>query len=429
MAADASSSRRVERSVRLYPWYQFAYGSMAWLPVYLLYLLEYVSLAQVIQLEAAYYLLVVLLEVPSGYFSDVVGRRVTLLISASAYVGANAVFLVVGAFDGFSLLLLAQALRAVGSSFNSGTDASFHYDLLYSLNRADEYASREAVAARNAFLANALAALAGGLLGAIDLRLAFALSLLASAGSLAIVWCCAEPPKHAATEAAGVGFADQLRRCLGYLRRAKLAWLFCFAVLMIVINHIPYEYYQPYIALLGERSRLPQASQPVIAGVHVFITMWISAWFAAASIRLRNRFGVTAVLLSATLLQVLMMVLMGLWLSHVVLWLVVLRSTPRALMTAPLNAAITPMIDQRQRATYLSIQSLAGRLTLALMLGSLSLVSGSADPIEQIEGISWSSLSRALLISAAVGLAGFLALFVTARRLREPAADALVKPQ
>ena len=40
--------------------------------------------ALVLRLEAIYYVAVVVLEVPSGFFSDVVGRKPTLLISSLA---------------------------------------------------------------------------------------------------------------------------------------------------------------------------------------------------------------------------------------------------------------------------------------------------------------------------------------------------------
>ena len=69
----------MEKNIRLYPWFQFATSIMAWLPVFFLYFNQFVSFAEVIQLGAIYYLSVCICEVPSGYFSDRVGRRVTLI--------------------------------------------------------------------------------------------------------------------------------------------------------------------------------------------------------------------------------------------------------------------------------------------------------------------------------------------------------------
>ena len=73
-------ARGLERNTTLYPWYRAGYEAYFWLPVFFLYFNERFSIERVLQLEAIYFLSVVLLEVPSGYFSDRIGRRPTLLI-------------------------------------------------------------------------------------------------------------------------------------------------------------------------------------------------------------------------------------------------------------------------------------------------------------------------------------------------------------
>ena len=74
----------LQRNVLLYPWFRAASDGMAWITVFFLYMSQHVPLDQVIQLSAVYYLSVFVLEVPSGYFSDRIGRRLTLLIAALA---------------------------------------------------------------------------------------------------------------------------------------------------------------------------------------------------------------------------------------------------------------------------------------------------------------------------------------------------------
>jgi MFS family permease len=64
------------------------------MPVFVLYFLQHMPLADVLRLEAIYYVAVVILEVPSGYFSDRVGRRPTLLISTiCAFIACTTFFL------------------------------------------------------------------------------------------------------------------------------------------------------------------------------------------------------------------------------------------------------------------------------------------------------------------------------------------------
>ncbi len=104
-----------------------ASDGLAWIAVFFLYMSQVLPMAQVIQLSAIYYLSVFALEVPSGYFSDRFGRRVTLLISASSMVIANICFLIGGSFGWFAV---AQFFLAAGIAMQSGTDIALHYDSL-----------------------------------------------------------------------------------------------------------------------------------------------------------------------------------------------------------------------------------------------------------------------------------------------------------
>jgi hypothetical protein len=91
-------------------------------------------------------------------------------------------------------------------------------------------------------------------------------------------------------------------------------------------------------------------------------------------------------------------------LSILIVALILFRSVPRALMTAPMNAAVAPLVGSSQRAIFLSIQSFAGRLAFAGFLAGLSLVASESGQT------FWSPLSTQLLISAGFGFTGLFAL-------------------
>ena len=410
----------LRRNVQLYPAYVAARDAMFWMPVFFLFFSDYLPLESVLRIEAIYYTAIVITEIPSGYFSDRVGRRWSLLISSAMLLGAHGLFFVApvivdSARAVFALFAVAQVMLAAGFAFNSGTDASFHFDSLAALGSEGDYANREAVASRNSFLASATAAFIGGLAASVDLRYAYALSFGAAAVSFVLVLKFIEPtgqpgePADAESSSPG-GLLRQILHCLGYLRQPVLAWLFAFGVTMVMLNHVPYEFYQPYIRLVFEERALRPSAAPMTAGTHMALTMLAGSWFAARSVKLRDRVGLTAALLLAAAVQLLLIGSMAFVLSGVVVALVLLRTAPRALMTAPLNAAVTPRIEKQHRATYLSIQNLTGRLAFSLLLLGLASVVG--------EPLAWDQLSHMLVICFVVGLSAIALLVVMSRASR-----------
>ncbi|PCI35972.1 MAG: MFS transporter, partial [Elusimicrobia bacterium] len=71
-------------NLRLFPIYLVLIRLDFWLPVFFLYFNSLFSFQHVLALEAIYYAAVVLLEIPSGYYSDRVGRKRALLTAAAA---------------------------------------------------------------------------------------------------------------------------------------------------------------------------------------------------------------------------------------------------------------------------------------------------------------------------------------------------------
>ena len=344
----------MQRNIRLYPLYVIFFNTMAWLPVFFLYFNQHLSFEQVLQLEALYYAAVVLLEVPSGYFSDSVGRRPTLLISAIAFTLSYGLFFI---GDNFIIFAVGQILLAIGFAFSSGTDTSFHYDSLAAVNQEDQYGDREASVARNGFIASAVTIFLGGLVGIFALRYAYAISFFGALGAVIVVFFFKEPTLRQVDEAPSGGFGNQLRLIIGYLRKPGLFWLFAFAILMTILNHVPYEFYQPYINLLGDDLSFLSNQTSLVAGIVMGVSMLLGAFAAGRSVWLSDQIGIGATLLLATSLQTFLIFMMGLTLNALIIPLILLRAVPSGLMRAPINAAIAPQVAQAQRATYLSIQS------------------------------------------------------------------------
>ena len=391
----------LNRNATLYPWYAALYNAFFWMPVFFLYFSEHLTLGGVLTLESIYYASVVLLEVPSGYASDAYGRRRTLLISSTLLVGAYLLFFWADGFAGFAV---AQVALAGGIAFQSGTGTSFHYDSLAAAGQAEEYEEREGIVTRNSLAATALAAVLGGAAGIWGIRWAYALSALTAGGALLLTLQFVEPSTESDEETPP--FGEQLVATAGDLKDPVLLWLFAYAVVMTMLNHVPYEFYQPYLELAATDIDVGEGAT-LGTGLHMGITTLIGAFLARRGVELDKQIGTGPTLLAATALQLIVICGMAALLHPAIALLIFLRGLPKAIATAPLRAAVTPRLNKSRRATYLSLQSLVGRLSFAGLLVGLGSVAGTVEPG------SWPALSRLLWICGGIGLAGFVGLAAT----------------
>lgn len=386
----------VERNLRLYPVYQILRNAFFWLPIFFLYFLSVLSLEQALLLEAIYYVAAVALEVPSGHLADRLGRRPTLILAMLADVGAAVVFATTGAFAPF---VAAQVLKAAGHAFNSGADSALLFDSLRELEREPEIGPREAQAFSAGLIATAIAALVGGLSAGVDLRIAWLLTALTSVGGLVIALLFQEPERGEAGQGVSQALAGVARR----LRDPALRWIFVFVVGMVVLNHVPYEFFQPYVELLLGTSDSGYSFTPAVTGVLAAAMALGGALASRGAMRVRARFGVRPSLLAAMALQLVIIAAMAIALAPWVLVFVLLRSTPMGLLNPIMLAEVHPRVETRIRATYLSLQSFAGRLAFAVCLAlSSRAVAGLETSHEAMAQVLWAYLAGGLLLGVAL---------------------------
>lgn len=118
------------------------------------------TLSEIFYLQAIFATVVVLLEAPSGYLADKMGRRGVLLIGSVAH-GAGYLFLVFA--DGFWPLVVFEVILGVAMSMMSGADLALLYDTERAINKAEEEHSHSiAHLASTKAYANGAGALLGG---------------------------------------------------------------------------------------------------------------------------------------------------------------------------------------------------------------------------------------------------------------------------
>ena len=357
-----------------------------WTPLFVLYFSTVVTLKQIFLLEAIYYASVFVLEVPSGYFSDFFGRKRTLLISTMALSVSYLLFFIGGSFEMFAI---AQFFLAIGFSFSTGTDTSLHYALLSSLGKEKEYGDREARLSSKFYISIALAAILGGLLAWFnEYRIAYGMSLLFAVVSFLIVAGMKDPdaenkeePRHP---------FEQMKSVFVKLKDPTLKYLFVFSVIIVVLNHIPYELYQIYIdrMLRSFDHELLAETNTIILGFHTALSMLMASFFAKRATGVQKVFGTKLSLIILIIIQTVLIAAMGVRASYLVVILLVLRGLPGAISNPIIRAETTHKLEPSLRATYYSTKSLLGRISFAGVLVLFNLAPGGGFNNSVILGTS-----------------------------------------
>jgi MFS family permease len=400
------------RTIALYPWFKFFQNLIFYQAVWFLFFQQELTPSEAILLYAVYDLSSTILEVPSGYMSDRWGRRITLVAAGVAGVVAGAL-LTFGA--GFAVFALAQICLGASAAFASGTDSAILYESLADADRADEVEAQELRAWRFSFAALAASAVTGGALAQISFTLPFLGTALAFGAATLVALALTEPKRTFADMPQGGEWA-RLASLKGALSEPVLIWLMVLGVLMYGFSHLPFVFGQPFILEALDGIGLA-GDAPLVSGAVTTAMMLISVATSLAAPRLRRRLGLVGILLVAFAIQIGLIAVLALTSSAAAIAILFLRMVPDSLSRPFVLARIQPELSRESRATYLSLRSLAARLTFA---ASLALAAGTTSAT----GTLIHDDIRAILgVYAVVGVVALIALAVTARHI------ALDRPQ
>jgi len=125
------------------------------------------SMKDIMILQAVYSIAIVVLEIPSGYMADVIGRKKTLIIGA---VFGTLGFTTYSLSFGFMGFLVAEIILGIGQSCISGADSAMLYDSLLDKGEEKQYTRFEGRITSLGNVAEAIAGILGGLLAGFAIR-------------------------------------------------------------------------------------------------------------------------------------------------------------------------------------------------------------------------------------------------------------------
>ncbi len=314
------------------------------------------SMSQILILQAAFSIIIVLTEVPSGYFSDIVGRKASIVMGVIfGFLG----FLVYSFSFGFVGFLIAEIVLGIGSSFISGADSAMLYDSLLDMEREGEYKKIEGRVTAIQGWSEGLAAILGGLAAVVSLR--FPVYLETAAVFLAIPFAMSlrEPKRKSFLDNAEGNFRAIIRIVKFSLHEhLEIKWLIIYGALLGSSTLLMTWFVQPILKQAG----LPLVLFGAIWAVLNLFLGFFSYW----AYKVENFFGRRKSLVILILLTVagyILLSLLGkfLWASVFILIFYFIRG----LNVPILKDYINRLVPSEIRATVLSVRALVARLLFA----------------------------------------------------------------
>lgn len=162
------------------------------LVIYTLFLLSKgFSTQQFFLIESAYYLIALVLEIPTGIFSDRISRKWSLILAS--VIGIPIIPTIIFS-DSFIVVLAAMSLGGIGAALTSGTNTAILYDTLKALDREDDFQRVAGKMGWYGSLSMAFAGIVGGLLAQFDMAYAWWAYFAAGQAAMLVTFSLQEPP-------------------------------------------------------------------------------------------------------------------------------------------------------------------------------------------------------------------------------------------
>ncbi len=151
------------------------------------------TMQDIFTLQAVYSVTLMLLEIPTGYFADIAGRRTSILLGAVlGFVG----YLIYAVSGGFWEFMLAETVLGVGMSLVSGADSAMLYDSLLAARQEEKFTRFEGRITSIGNFGEAFAGIVGGLLATISLRTPYFFQTAVAFIAIPAAFLLIEPPVH-----------------------------------------------------------------------------------------------------------------------------------------------------------------------------------------------------------------------------------------
>ena len=326
------------------------------MPIIVLFFQENgLTMSQIFLLKSVYSVGMLVLEIPSGYFGDVWGRKKTLI--AGTLLTTIGYTIYSGSFV-FWQFMIAEFILGVGQSFISGSDSAMLYDTLKSQNNEKEYLKYEGRVTSVGNFSEAIAGIIGGLLATLTLRIPFICQAVVSALAIPAAFTLVEPKLEIEKRVAS--FKDILMVVkFALIEYTKLRYFILFSSLIGTATLTYAWFIQPFLI----EAKLPVALFGVVWTV-LNLTVGTSSIFAhKVESRFSQKQTTAFIFISISLGFIFTSFYISLWAIPLIFLFYIVRGAA----TPILKDYINTLIDSDVRATVLSLRNMFIRIIFAVI--------------------------------------------------------------
>ena len=350
--------RNIESNIWKFYFFQSFKHLSFFLPIIVLFWQKNgLSMTETMILQSFFAIFIVLLEIPTGYFADIYGRRKSLVISVF-FLFFGAIIYSLGV--NFFFFLIAEFLWAFGNSLISGSDSALIYDSLKEFNREKEFKKIWGKSIFFLLVSMSLANVIGGVIGKINFRWTFLAMLPFLAILIPISASMIEPKRNKLI--IKKSYLEELRAIIKYSfsKNKKLKWLLIYAGIAYSFNQAALWLYQPYFSLTGLNI--------LQIGIVFASFQIIAAITAKFSYKIEKKLGEKFSLFLIILLIGVSYLLMGNFIYLFSFTFSFLHQFVRGFSKVVFTDYINKIIPSETRATILSLKNMTGKLIYALII-------------------------------------------------------------
>lgn len=367
-----SKKEVLNKNISLFKWFEFFLDFSLYYPIAVLYFAKVTgSYTLGLAVFSIVYVASAIFEIPTGIFSDLIGRKKTIILGSIAGVFAISSYALA---NSFLVLALGAFFEGLSRSFYSGNNTALLYDTLRQKNKLNEFSDILGKLGAIAASGLAISALIGGFVAVYSLRLVVSISILPRILCLLISFGFVEPKFHS-KEKSGNIFQHLSEAFKMFKNNAKLRTLSLSSAIRWGVGEASHEFKPAFVILLWPTWALG------ITRMLDSICSMIGFNFAG---RIIKKMTALKLLVSQEILSRINYITFLIFPSIISPIMHSLNSLFFGLRTVANSTLLHKEFTNKQRATMDSLNSLVGSLVFALFSLIIGIVADKFGPIKAL---------------------------------------------